>query len=169
MSVVELKYPAVRESFDLGTYDEALRGETLTLLMNPSTRFRRGFVNAQGDEFVEYLACVIGQSVEDTTAQVEDMPPDLLRWLFVGVFEGETFVAPHIITLWDNYAARRVKAWGRPSGNTDARNLPSQADHNELTSESPPDLTSPTISHPGSSDDTSKTYVAESTAISAPS
>lgn len=162
MAVVELKYPAVRESFDLGTYDEALRGQTLTLLMNPSTRFRRAYVNSQGDEFVEYLAFVLGQSVEDTTTQVEDMPPDMLRWLFVGVFDGEAFVAPHIITLWDDYASKRVKAWGRPSASGDGQTLPSPADHDEQTSREPA-LSSQTISRNGSSDEASSTPATEST------
>ena len=168
MSVVELKYPIVRESFDLGVFDEGLKGKTLNLLMNPSQRFRREFTRARGEEFVEYIAFVCGWSVDEAKVEIEDMQPDVLQWLFVGAWDvGDTeIVMPHIVTLWESYATKRVKDWGRPSAKQGATmvNLPeTKAEADDRVAQPSP---FPTTSANGFSDESASLSATESTPTS---
>lgn len=170
MSVVELKYPAVRESFDLGTYDEGLKGQTLSVLMNPSQRFRREFTSVRGEAFVEYIAFICGWDVDEAKANIEDMQPDVLTWLFVGVWDAETneLIMPHVTKLWEAYAERRVKGWGRPSAKPNATmaNLPeaeAQAEAEAASQVAPASPSpSPHISLNGSGDANDRSSATES-------
>lgn len=165
MSLIELKYPAIRESFDLGVFDEGIKGQTLTLLMNPSARFKREFTRARGDEFIEYIAFICGWSADEAKINIEDMQPDVLQWLFVGAWDaGDTdIVMPHVIALWDAYATRRVKDWGRPSAKPSAMmvNLPEAEE--KADDQAAPHSPSLQISSNGFSDESASLSATEST------
>ncbi len=156
-----LNYEPIREPLDLGIYDERLKGKTIDLLLNPSMRFRREFVSAQGDSFIGYIAYILGMEDTATRDMLEDMEPDVMRWLFVGALDGDEFIPPHVVRLWDEYQSRRVKAWGRPSAKRDAMTLPpNQDDHRESATEL--ESISPATSMNGSDTETVNTPATES-------
>ena len=110
--------------FDLGALDADLKGTEISVLRNPTIRFRMDFVPASMDpsnsEWSDWVAAICGVKTEDLRDAIGDLEISIGRALFVTEFDSfnretkafEGRQDPYILRIWDNYAAEKRKAYG---------------------------------------------------------
>lgn len=126
MDIPRLDRP-IREPFDLGAFSKEYAGQTVNLLINPTGRFKKGYIDAawaaslgmESEAFAAFIEAVIGAR-GNTDDLLDGIAEDVIRWLFLYSFydfDGEKFqtvVRPHILIVWDEAKDRRVKAHAAP-------------------------------------------------------
>lgn len=110
------EFKPVYAELDLGEYDERYRGERLTLLQNPTRRFRQDFftstVRMSSDEFLNAIALILDCPREGIADVVDNLDIEILHWLFVPhTGDGDKLIMPFIFNVWDRYVHERVKAF----------------------------------------------------------
>lgn len=110
--------------FDLGALDADLKGTEISVLRNPTIRFRAGFraasLNPQGDDWGAYVAAILNVAPDALMDTIGDLEQSVAQALFVTTFEGFDAEAvkftgenpAYILRIWDNYAAEKRKAYG---------------------------------------------------------
>lgn len=110
--------------FDLGALDADLKGTEISVLRNPTIRFRAGFraasLNPQGDDWGAYVAAILNVAPDALMDTIGDLEQSVAQALFVTTFEGFDADAvkftgenpAYILRIWDNYAAEKRKAYG---------------------------------------------------------
>ena len=113
--------------FDLGALDADLKGTEISVLRNPTIRFRAGFraasLNPQGDDWGAYVAAILNVAPDALMDTIGDLEQSVAQALFVTTFEGFDADAvkftgenpAYILRIWDNYAAEKRKAYGARS------------------------------------------------------
>lgn len=114
-------------ALDLGTLDADLKGTEISVLRNPTIRFRAGFraasLNPQGDDWGAYVAAILNVAPDALMDTIGDLEQSVAQALFVTTFEGfdaETvrFTGEnpaYMLRVWDDYAAEKRKAYGARS------------------------------------------------------
>lgn len=110
--------------FDLGALDADLKGTEISVLRNPTIRFRAGFraasLNPQGDDWGAYVAAILNVAPDALMDTIGDLEQSVAQALFVTTFEGFDAEAvkftgenpAYMLRIWDNYAAEKRKAYG---------------------------------------------------------
>lgn len=110
--------------FDLGALDADLKGTQISVLRNPTIRFRAGFraasFNPQGDDWGAYVAAILNIAPDALMDTIGDLEQSVAQALFVTTFEGFDAEAvkftgenpAYILRIWDDYAAEKRKAYG---------------------------------------------------------
>lgn len=110
--------------FDLGALDADLKGTQISVLRNPTIRFRAGFraasLNPQGDDWGAYVAAILNIAPDALMDTIGDLEQSVAQALFVTTFEGFDAEAvkftgenpAYILRIWDEYAEEKRKAYG---------------------------------------------------------
>ena len=110
--------------FDLGALDADLKGTEISVLRNPTIRFRAGFraasLNPQGDDWGAYVAAILNVAPDALMDTIGDLEQSVAQALFVTTFEGFDAEAvkftgenpAYMLRVWDDYAAEKRKAYG---------------------------------------------------------
>lgn len=110
--------------FDLGALDADLKGTEISVLRNPTLRFRVGFraasLNPQGDDWTAYVGAILNVAPDAIMDTIGDLEQALVQALFVTVFDGFDAEAveftgrqdPYIIRVWNDYATEKRKVYG---------------------------------------------------------
>lgn len=110
----------IYKEFDLGEYDEELRGQTVAILRNPTRAFRQSFVTASGSDFLEHVARILATDVPGVEVAMGCYDAALFVWLFIPTFDDGKLQLPRVYALWDEYTAERVKALRAPLASSSA-------------------------------------------------
>ena len=110
--------------FDLGALDADLKGTEISVLRNPTIRFRAGFraasLNPQGDDWGAYVAAILNVAPDALMDTIGDLEQSVAQALFVTTFGGFDAEAvkftgenpAYMLRVWDDYAAEKRKAYG---------------------------------------------------------
>lgn len=127
MDIPRLDRP-IREPFDLGVFLPEYAGQTVNLLINPTGKFKRAYIDAawnaslgvDASAFAAFVEVVIG-AMGNMDDLLDGIAEDAIRWLFLYSFydfDGEKFrtvVRPHILTVWEEARDKRVKGHAAPA------------------------------------------------------
>ena len=110
--------------FDLGALDADLKGTEISVLRNPTIRFRAGFraasLNPQGEDWGAYVAAILNVAPDALMDTIGDLEQSVAQALFVTTFEGFDAESvkftgenpAYMLRVWDDYAAEKRKAYG---------------------------------------------------------
>lgn len=104
-------YTPIYAPVDLDEFDEALKGETVELLQNPTYALREGYLGSEGEAFIA-ATCEIChvKGPDELRALFGPFEQAVFAWLFVPELGDDgKLIRPHVYEVWDRHNAERLK------------------------------------------------------------
>ena len=121
-----MAYTPIYKPFDLGAFDESLRGQTIQLLQNPARGFRQSFLRSEGQAFLNDVAFICNIQPEQIEAAFADYEDALFIWLFIVLANEDVplehkdhWLLPQVYSVWNAYDLERVKKLHAPQTRSD--------------------------------------------------